>query len=282
MDRAAFLSGAVGLAAALGSRESTATLADLEARYGGRLGVAALNAGTGARLMHRSGERFPMCSTFKVLLVAATLARVDTGSERLDQHVPYGNADLLTYAPITRANASRGFMTLGALCEAVTEYSDNTAANLLLRTVGGPPAVTAYARSLGDTVTRLDRTEPSLNTAFPGDSRDTTAPAAMVADLRKLLTGSALSTASRRKLKSWLLASKTGTERIRAGVPAGWSVGDKTGTGDNATSNDVAVIYPPGRSPIFVAAYYTGSSATVAERNAVLSGVGRLVSSGLT
>jgi beta-lactamase class A len=277
MDRATFLFGAATFAAV---RESSkASLDGLEARYGGRLGVAAVNSGTGARIAHRAGERFAMCSTFKVLLVGAVLSRADAGREHLDRHISYNETDMLEYAPVTRAHARLGFMTVRALCEAAIEYSDNTAANLLLRAIGGPGRVTAYARLLGDLLTRLDRNEPGLNTAISGDVRDTTTPAAMVANLRTLLTGNALSLPSRRALESWLLRCKTGTERIRAGVPAGWRVGDKTGSGDHATSNDIAVLYPPRRRPIFAAVYYTGSSASSGARDEVLAEVGRIVSS---
>ena len=251
----------------------------LEARYGGRLGVVAVNSGTGARIAHRSNERFPMCSTFKVLLVGAVLSRVDSGAEHLDRHIFYGTADLLEYAPVTKANVRLGFMSVRALCQAAIEYSDNTAANLLLRTLGGPDYVTTYARSLGDSRTRLDRNEPGLNAAVPGDERDTTTPAAMVANLQKLLTGSVLFPPSHRALKSWLMGCATGTNCIRAGVPAGWRVGDKTGSGAHATRNDIAVLYRPNRAPMLVAAYYTGSSTSSDARDEVLAEVGRIVSS---
>ncbi|HEY8297570.1 MAG TPA: class A beta-lactamase [Candidatus Baltobacteraceae bacterium] len=277
MNRVAFLSGAASLAVAPISLKTPLT--KLEARYGGRLGVFAVNSANGARVEHRSGERFPMCSTFKVLLVGAVLSRVDSGGEHLERHVGYGNADLLAYAPVTRAHVRLGSMTVQALCRAAVEYSDNTAANLLLRALGGPDRVTAYARTLGDSLTRLDRNEPGLNTAIPGDQRDTTTPAAMLANLRKLLTGSVLSPSSRRELESWMIGCKTGTDCIRAGVPAHWRVGDKTGSGAHATRNDIAVLYPPGRSPIFVTAYYTASSASEGARADILAEVGRVVSS---
>ena len=277
MDRATFLSGVTTLAAAHVLPKDA--FAALEAHYGGRLGVAAIDSANGAHFGRRVTERFPMCSTFKLLVAAAVLSRVDAGREHLGRHIAYGKSDLLEYAPITRDNVHAGFLSVQALCAAAVEYSDNTAANLLLSALGGPASVTAYARSLGDTYTRLDRNEPSLNSAAPGDPRDTTTPAAMASDLQKLLTGNALSPQSRHILASWLTASKTGAGRIRAGMPNGWRVGDKTGTGSNASSNDVAVIYPPGRPPIFVAAYYTGSSATGDKRDAVLAEVGRIVSS---
>lgn len=277
MDRANFLWGVATVVAVPGSPQRP--LAALEARYGGRLGVSAVDTAHGARISHRADDRFPMCSTFKVLLVGAVLARIDAGREHLDRPVVYAKPDLLQYAPVARKNVIRGYMTVRALCEASIRYSDNTAANLLLRAIGGPVRVTEFARSIGDFRTRLDRSEPDLNSAIPGDERDTTTPAAMVATLRSLVTGSALSPPSRRELESWLIACTTGDDCIRAGVPARWRVGDKTGSGAHATRNDIAVLYPPSRSPIFVTAYYTGSPASGDARDAVLAEVGRIVSS---
>jgi beta-lactamase class A len=185
---------------------------------------------------------------------------------------------LLEYAPVTRANLSKGGMTVSELCAAAVELSDNTAGNLLLAAIGGPSGLTRFARSLGDSITRLDRTEPTLNTAIPGDPRDTTSPAAMVADLNALLVGNALTTNSRGTLLGWLNTCNTAAKRIPAGLPPEWKSGNKTGSGDNGTANDVAVIQrPAGKAPILVAAYYTGSSATPAERDGVLADVGRIV-----
>jgi beta-lactamase class A len=279
MDRAAFLAGIAAVAAMPGLPKDR--LAALESRYGGRLGVAAHNAATGARLTHRADARFAMCSTFKLLLVAAVLARVDAGRERLDRRIAYGKADLVGYAPVSQKNLASGSMTLRTLCGAAIEYSDNTAANLMLATIGGPAAFTAYARSLGDAVTRLDRYEPAMSDAVPGDPRDTTSPGAMVADLRRLLIGDALSAASRRELQGWMIACKTGLDCIRAGIPASWRAGDKTGSGGYATRNDLAALYPPSGAPIFVAAYYTGSSATRSQRDGILAAVGGIVSAAL-
>jgi beta-lactamase class A len=256
---------------------AAARLAALEARAGGRLGVAVLDTGSGRRLGHRGGERFPLCSTFKVLLAGAVLARVDAGQEALDRRLSYSQADLLDYAPVTTAHVAEGGLTVRDLCAAAVEVSDNTAANLLLRTLGGPGAITAFARSLGDPVTRLDRTEPTLNTALPGDPRDTTTPTALVDTLRALLLGPALKLASRQRLEGWMAACTTGRNRLRAGLPADWSVGDKTGSGERGTVNDVAILRPPHRAPILVAVYYTGSSAPMEDRNAVLAEVGRIV-----
>jgi beta-lactamase class A len=272
-DRRVFTLTAVSLAFSKPSFAATNPFADLEAKNGGRLGVAALDSSTGHRLAYRADERFPMCSTFKMLAVAAILHRVDTGEERLDRFVGYGQADLLEYAPITRQNVDKNGMMLGQLCAAAIEYSDNTAANLLLSALGGPQAVTAYARSLGDAVTRLDRTEPMLNTSIPGDPRDTTTPSAMLADLDNLTQGTALSQSSRKVLSDLLGRCQTAA----AGLPADWTSGNKTGSGDHGTTNDIAVINPPGRAPMFVAAYYTGSTAGDDARHAVLAAVGRIV-----
>jgi beta-lactamase class A len=279
MQRAEFLTGSGAAVAALALPRSP--FAKLEALHGGRLGVFAIDAANGRRIAHRAHERFPMCSTFKVLAVGAVLQRVDAGAERLYRHVPYTKNDLLEYAPVTTQHLRNGFMTVQGLCEAAIEYSDNTAANLLLASLGGPAAVTKFARSIGDEVTRLDRTEPSLNTAIPGDLRDTTTPAAIARDLQTLLTGSVLSHASRQSLESWLLACRTGTDCLRAGLPSSWHVGDKTGSGANGTRNDLAAAWPPKGAPIFVSAYYTGSPASTAQRNAVLAEVGRIVHASL-
>ena len=193
--------------------------ATFEKRVGGRLGVAVLDTSNATRIDYRQDERFPMCSTFKFLAAAATLERVDAKKERIDRRVAYGEKDLLDYAPITKQNVREDAMTLSALCAAALEYSDNTAGNLLLRELGGTAAVTRYARSINDDTTRLDRNEPTVNTALPGDVRDTTTPAAMVADMRTILLGEALSEASRQQLIAWLVANTTGNARLRAGVP---------------------------------------------------------------
>lgn len=250
----------------------------LEARVGGRLGVALLDTGSEQRLAHRGSERFPMCSTFKLLAVAAVLARVDAGRDRLDRRVPYGEADLLGYAPVTRRHLGEGGLTIGELAAAAIERSDNTAANLLLAVLGGPAAVTRYVRTLGDPVTRLDRTEPTLNTAVPGDPRDTTTPAAMLDCMNTLLCRKhALSAASRERLTSWLVGCATGAARLRAGFPSGWRVGDKTGAGAHGTTNDVAIAWPPGGAPVLVTAYLTESAAPPKERDAALAQVARLL-----
>jgi beta-lactamase class A len=253
-------------------------LAAIEARLGGRLGVAAQRVSGGPILGHRADERFKMCSTFKLLLAAAVLRKVDEGRESLDRAVTYGPADILSYAPAAQAHLARGSMSVEDLCIAAVTLSDNTAANLLLASLGGPGAVTAFARSLGDGVTRLDRNEPDLNTGGPGDPRDTTSPAAAVADLRRLAFGDALSPASRALLVDWMTRTQTGLHRLRAGVPASARMGDKTGTYDaDGTANDIAIIWPARGDPILVAAYATGSGASTARVEAALAEVGKVV-----
>jgi beta-lactamase class A len=235
---------------------------------GGRIGVAAFDTVTSQHLDYRAEERFPMCSTFKFLAAAAVLKRVDEGKEKLDRFVSYGAEDILEYAPVTKAHLKEGGMTLSALCAAAIEQSDNTAGNLLLNVIGGPAGLTNFARALGDRVTRLDRIEPELNSATPGDERDTTAPASISSDMQRLLLGDALSEKSRRQLDDWLKRNETGGSMIRAGVPKTWSVGDKTGRGTNGATNDIAIVRPPGRAPMLLAIYSVGSTATTNDREA--------------
>lgn len=253
-------------------------LAELERRHGGRLGVAILDTATGRRINHRGEERFAMSSTFKWLLAAQVLGRVDDGEESLDRRVVVSGADLVTWSPVTATRTGQPGMTVAELCEAAVTRSDNTAANLLLATIGGPEGFTAFVRTLGDEWTRLDRIETALNSATPGDPRDTTTPAAMLRDLQAVLLGEVLQPASRERLVGWLVGNQTGDARLRAGLPDGWRVGDKTGSGGHATHNDVGIAWPPGRAPLLVAAYYAeADDTTQAQRDAVLADVGRIM-----
>jgi beta-lactamase class A len=231
-----------------------AELARIEATVGGRVGVFAVDTASGRTLAHRADERFAMCSTFKWTLAAAVLARIDRGEARLDERVPFGRADLMDHAPVAREHLGEGAMTVETMVPAIVTVSDNTAANLLLAWMGGPGALTAFYRRLGDPVTRLDRNEPALNSNEPGDVRDTTSPRAMVGLLKSVLLGDVLKAASRERLLALLQACETGKKRLRAGLPADWVVGDKTGTGEFAV-NDVAIAVPPGRAPILMAAF---------------------------
>jgi beta-lactamase class A len=250
--------------------------AALERTAGGRFGVAVLDTSTGERSGYRADERFPMCSTFKFLLASAVLRRVDRGEETLDQSVAIPTRPLLSNSPLTEPHEGRS-MTIGALCQAIITRSDNTAANLLLDTIGGPPGLTSFARSIGDTVTRLDRTELSLNESLAGDPRDTTSPAAMAGDLRAVLLGEVLSFGSRSRLIQWMASSLPGLKCLRAGFPPGWRIADKTGSNGTHTHNDIAVVWPPRRRPILVAAYITQCPGPESKREGLLAAVGRLV-----
>jgi beta-lactamase class A len=239
-------------------------------------GLASLfcTRGSGSFAGHRADERFPMCSTFKLLAAAAVLKRVDDGKETLDRRVKFAASDLVAYSPITKDGAGGDGMTVGELCAAAITVSDNTAGNLILASLGGPQALNDYVRSLGDTVTRLDRIEPDLNEAVPGDPRDTTKPTAMLKNIQALILGDALSESSKDQLISWLVGNKTGETRLRAGLPAGWRVGDKTGSGEHGTTNDVGVGWPPQSAPVLMAVYLTGTTASGEVRNRTIAAVG--------
>ena len=275
--QATLAAGALGHTSAASARDPAAEIADLEAKLGGRIGVAALDAGTKARILYRADERFPMTSTFKMLAAAFVLARADRGDEDLERRILFGPEDLVPYSPVTKDRTHRGGMSLAELCEAAVVVSDNTAGNLLLASFGGPQALTGFTRSLGDDMTRLDRTEPALNEAAPGDPRDTTTPSAMLGTMRQILIDAALAPHSRERLLRWMRASKTGEGRLRAGFPKDWTAGDKTGSGENGTANDVAVAVRPNGVPVLVACYLTGSKANSARLNEAHAAIGRLV-----
>jgi beta-lactamase class A len=247
----------------------------LEHAIKGRLGVCIIDTGSGKKLAHRGDERFALLSTFKALAAGCVLARVDRGEERLDRRVTYTQADVLSYAPVTKLHVADG-MTMADICDAAVGVSDNTAGNLMLASFGGPAGLTAWLRSIGDNVTRLDRTEPTLNEARPGDPRDTTTPNAVADTLRKLLTGDALKPASQKQLADWLVASKVGGKRLRAGLPPGWRTGDKTGTNDVGCANDVAIAWPPDGAPLIIASYLDHAGGTPQQRDAVHADVARI------
>lgn len=256
-----------------------AELAKIEARSKGRLGVAVLLP-SGERIQHRGEERFPMCSTFKFLAASLVLARVDAGKEHLDRAVSFSKSDLVTYSPETEKHAG-GSMTIAELCKAALTLSDNTAANLLLASFGGPPAVTSFARSIGDPVTRLDRTETTLNEATPGDPRDTTTPNAMVRNLQRILLGNVLKPASRKQLTEWMLANTTGKPKFVAGLPSDWKVADKTGSGGHGSNNDIGVLYPPAGRPVLIVSYLTETEIPNDDRNAIHADVARAVAASM-
>ncbi len=272
---------AIGQEAGPAEDALTARLIETEQRLGARLGATILDTHTGRNWRYRAGERFPLCSTFKVIACGALLARVDAGTEDLSQRVTFPESAVVAYSPVTKGRGEAG-MTLAEICEAAITRSDNTAGNILLDRLGGPAGVTTFARALGDTTTRLDRRETDLNEATPGDPRDTTTPEAMAKLMATLVLGKGLSVTSRDRLTNWLLANKTGEAKLRAGLPKDWRIGDKTGGGDHGTMNDVAVVWPPGRQPLIIALYMTQTTASFEDRNRAIADIGRTLAAVVT
>jgi beta-lactamase class A len=267
---------------ALAQRAPITALTDYERDSGGHIGLCAENLRSGAKIVWRDHERFVMCSTFKASLAACILASVDRGQARLDELIAYGPADLMEYAPIAKQNLEKGAMSVADMCEAAVELSDNTCANALLARVGGPSALTAFRRSIGDTVSRLDHNEPELNRSPPGDTHDTTTPAAMVGTLRSLILGKVLSPNSRESLTGWMLGCKTGDNRLRAGLPKDWRVGDKTGNNGKDAFGDIAVTWSTRGEPVVIGAYTRGGAPTPRQVDDVFAEIGRYVGTHLS
>jgi beta-lactamase class A len=278
LNRRTLLAAASGLAVwpAL-AEEAPPMLTAYERETRGRIGLYAENLSTGARIAWRADERFVMCSTFKASLAAFVLARVDRGQDQLENIIGFGPDDLLDYAPVARQNLARASMSVADMCQAAVELSDNTCANLLLAKVGGPKALTAFWRSMGDAVTRLDHNEPELNRSAQGDPNDTTTPAAMAGNLRRLLLGEVLSQRSREYLTGWMLNCKTGNNRLRAGLPGNWRVADKTGNNGKDAAGDIAMIWPSSGGPTLVCVYTQGGSPTAPQLEAIFAEIGRMV-----
>ena len=252
-------------------------LSDLEARHGGRLGVAAMDMGSQRRVSWRGQERFPFCSTFKAFLAAAPLQRVQREEERLDRVVPVTRADMIPHAPVTEKAIGRT-LTIRELMQAAVEVSDNPAANILIREMGGIAVWRSWWPTFGDTTTLISRLEPDLNTALPNDPRDTCLPDQTVANIRELAFSGRLTPAHDQLIQSWLIASPTGPNRLKAGVPQGWTVAHKTGTGANGTANDVGMAIPLSGAPVLLTAYFTGATeATDDQRDAVIAEATRRV-----
>jgi beta-lactamase class A len=281
LDRRTLLAALPGLAIRPAFAQAAAPAFEAyERETGGRIGVHAENLATGAKIAWRADERFVMCSTFKASLAAFVLARADRGEERLDRMIGFGPKDLLDYAPAARQNLAKetkGAMSVSDMCEAIVELSDNTCANLLLAEVGGPAALTGFWRATGDATSRLDHNEPELNRSPPGDPHDTTTPAAMAANLRRFVLGEVLSAASRQRLTGWMLNCKTGNNRLRAGLPKDWKIGDKTGNNGKDAAGDIAVAWPRPDAPILICAYTQGGSPTAPQLEAAFTEIGRLV-----
>ncbi|MBA0449390.1 L2 family extended-spectrum class A beta-lactamase [Stenotrophomonas maltophilia] len=264
-------------AAATDAAVAAATdFAALEKACAGRLGVTLLDTASGRRIGHRQNERFPMCSTFKSMLAATVLSQAERTPSLLDRRVPVREADLLSHAPVTRRHVGKD-MTVRDLCRATIITSDNTAANLLFGVVGGPPAVTAFLRASGDTVSRSDRLEPEMNSFAEGDPRDTTTPAAMAGSLQRVVLGKVLQPASRQQLADWLIDNETGDTCLRAGLGKRWRVGDKTGSNGEDARNDIAVLWPrAGSAPWVLTAYLQAGAISNEQRALVLAQVGRI------
>jgi beta-lactamase class A len=266
------------------SNRYRAAFAALESKSGGRLGVAILDTGTGRITGHRTDERFGMCSTFKLPLAAVILAEIDAGRLRDERVLGYAESDLVPNSPVTRANVDKGGMTIVDLAKAAQQASDNTAANLLIRLLGGPRRMTHKLRTMGDSVSRLDRYEPAMNLVLPGEIHDTTTPRGMVKGMNAYLLGGKLKPATRDLLTSWMIETKTGARRLRAGLPPEWRAGDKTGSSWNERVmvdkvNDVGIFWPPGRAPVIVAAYLDAAAPSGSirpEDESVLGEVGRV------
>ncbi|MGL4577156.1 MAG: class A beta-lactamase [Burkholderiaceae bacterium] len=248
-----------------------------------RLGVCFLDTATGEVSGNRMDERFAMCSTFKLALVAAYLREADQGRVDLAEVLKYSKADLLPWAPVTGKNLGKGGLSIAELAQAAQELSDGVAANLLIKRLGGPPAVTTKFREMGDTVSRLDRYEPELGLVLSADVRDTTSPLAMAQLVQRITTGDVLQPNSRQRLLRWMENTNTGARRLRAGLPVDWRSGNKTGTGrapgTTNKCNDVAITFPPRKSPLIIAAYFDSgeyTEQTEARHEAVLAEVGKI------
>ncbi|MEO3861722.1 class A beta-lactamase [Acrocarpospora sp. B8E8] len=253
--------------------------AALERKHDARLGVYALATGTGATVTYRADERFAFCSTFKALAAAAVLHQ--NPLSHLNTRVTYTSAEVNSISPITEDHIATG-MTIRQLCDAAVRYSDGTASNLLVRDIGGPARLTAYLRGLGDTVSRMDNYEPELNRNPPRNPRDTTTPRAIAADYHKLVLGDALTAGKRALLKDWLERNTTGDKRIRAGVPQGWTVADKTGTGNYGRANDIAIVWPPDTAPLVIAIMSDRSGYSTPHKESLIAEAAARIVSALT
>ena len=251
-----------------------AKVAEIRERLSARVGVSVVDAKGQAIWSSDGDDRFPLNSTFKAFACAHLLALADEGSIDPDQSVQITRADLLSYSPVTEKRAGGNPMSLTELCAATLTFSDNTAANLLLRETGGPSALTDFLRGTGDEVTRLDRNEPDLNEAAPGDPRDTTTPNAAAETLARLVFGDVLSEGSINQLRNWLSGNRVSDGLLRKSLPADWKIGDRSGAGGHGSRSIVAVIWPPQAEPVVVAVYLTETDASFATRDAAIAEIG--------
>ena len=263
---------------AFGQTAVDSAVAQYEKASGGHIGFYAQNLRTKRKLTWRADDRFVMCSTFKASLAALILRRVDRRQDNLADMISYGPGDIQGwYAPVAKANLEKGALSVREMCAAAVQYSDNICANLLLARVGGPASMTAFWRSIGDNISRLDDPEPYLNRTPLGGVRNTTTPRAMANTFERLAFGDVLSNHSRRTLIDWLLGSKTGDNRLRSGLPASWMTGDKTGNNGKDAAGDIAVTWTSTRAPIVIAAFTRGGSPSPEQLDTVFKGIGRFV-----
>ena len=253
------------------------TITQIEAQLNARIGVAAYSVGSDLRWQYHADDRFPMSSTFKTLACAALLHRVDSNQESLDRVVKIDAEDIVSYSPITETRLDDTGMTLGELCEATITVSDNTAGNLILGAIDGPPGLTRFMRSIGDEVTRLDRMETDLNEGVPGDLRDTTTPNAMARAIESLVLGDVLTASSRAQLEAWLRGDTVADALFRSGIPTNWEIGDKTGAGGYGSRSIAAIMWPPSDNPIIATVYITETEASFEDRNAAIAQIGAAI-----
>lgn len=250
---------------------------EIEADLNARIGVVVLDTQTGNTDIYRGNERFPVLSTFKTLACAHLLHLAEQDQVSLDTLVPIERSDIVPYAPVTEKQIGGPGMSLRSLCHATMTTSDNTAANLILRATGGPSALTDYLRAMGDKITRLDRWEVELNSAIPGDERDTTTPLAMITTLRTLILGDALLTGPRQQLIDWMKGTRVADHLLRSVLPPGWQIADRTGAGENGARAITAIVWPPERAPLLIAIYITETEASFSRRNAAIADIGRVL-----
>ena len=253
----------------------------LENKSGGKLGLTVVDTSDGTTYSWRGDEKFPLCSTSKVMVVAAILKKSESNTNLLAKKITINKSDIANYNPITSKYIDSS-MTITELSKAALQYSDNAAMNKLLSYLGGPRYATQFARTIGDKAYRLDRNEPGLNTAIPGDSRDTTTPSAMAETLNKLILGNALKKEQKAKLTEWMKGNTTGLNSIKAGLPAEWIVADKTGSGDYGTTNDVAVIWPKNHAPVILTTYFTQPEKDASARKDVLASAAKLIAEAIS
>ncbi|UDJ80229.1 class A beta-lactamase [Kosakonia oryzae] len=252
-----------------------------EQQLGARIGVAVVDTASGTTASYRGDERFPLNSTHKALLCGALLSQVDKGELALTDTTQFPRSSLVVYSPVTEKFVAPARISWQQLCSAAVSYSDNTAANLLAQKLGGPAAITRYLQTLGDSVTHLDRFEPELNSAIPGDLRDTTTPLAVSRTLQKLTLGTALNPGSRAQLIQWMREDKVADTLLRSTLPAGWTIADKTGAGDFGSRSIISVVWPENNAPHIVVIYITNTKATLKQSNAAIASLGKTIFSAI-